>query len=68
MNFIKAICSGVHSDFSSKRITDKYSLGTKSNIARLKKSLEDKELIENEKGITVLADPVFEMWFKREYM
>ena len=68
MNFIKAICSGVHSDFSSKRITDKYSLGTKSNIARLKKSLEDKELIENGKGITVLADPVFEMWFKREYM
>lgn len=67
MNFIKAICNGVHSDFGSKQIIDTYRLGTKSNIARLKTSLEDKELVETSKGITTITDPIFELWFKQEY-
>lgn len=67
MNFIKAICDGVHSDFGSKAIIDKYRLGTKSNIARLKTSLEDKELVETSKGLTTLTDPIFEQWFRQEY-
>lgn len=67
MNFIKAICDGAHSDFGSKRIIDTYRLGTKSNIARLKTSLEDKELVETSKGITTITDPIFELWFKQEY-
>ncbi|MBO7558740.1 MAG: ATP-binding protein, partial [Bacteroidaceae bacterium] len=68
MNFLRALCDGIHSDFGSKRITDAYRLGTKSNITRLKSSLEDKELIETSKGATTIADPVFLLWFKREYM
>jgi hypothetical protein len=68
MNFIKAICDGVHSDFGSKAIIDKYHLGTKSNISRLKMSLEDKEIVETSKKTTIITDPVFEMWFKHEYM
>lgn len=67
MNFLRALCDGIHSDFGSKRITDAYRLGTKSNITRLKSSLEDKELIETSKGATTIADPVFLLWFKREY-
>ena len=67
MNLLHALCDGVHSDFGSMRIIDKYRLGTKSNITRLKNSLTDKELIETEKGMTTLADPVFELWFKTEY-
>ncbi len=67
MNFIKAICNRVHSDFGSKQIIDTYRLGTKSNIARLKTSLEDKELVETSKGITTITDPIFELWFKQEY-
>lgn len=68
MNFLRALCDGIHSDFGSKRIIDAYRLGTKSNITRLKSSLEDKELIETSKGATTIADPVFLLWFKREYM
>lgn len=68
MNFIRAICDGVHSEFGSKQVIDKYRLGTKSNISRLKSSLEEKELVETSKGITILSDPVFELWFKSEYM
>ena len=29
---------------------------------------KDKELIETSKGATTIADPVFLLWFKREYM
>ena len=68
MNFLRALCDGIHSDFGSKRIIDTYRIGTKSNIARLKSSLEDKELIETSKGVTTIADPVFLLWFQREYM
>lgn len=68
MNFLRALCDGIHSDFGSKRIIDTYRLGTKSNITRLKSSLEDKELIETSKGATTIADPVFLLWFQREYM
>lgn len=68
MNMIRAICDGVHTDFGSKKIVDKYRLGSKSNIVRLKKTLEDKELIELQNGNAVICDPVFELWFKREYM
>lgn len=68
MNLIRALCDGVNSDFGSKKIIDKYKLGTKSNINRLKNALEDKELIETSNGITTLCDPVFRIWFRQEYM
>lgn len=68
MNFIRALCDGIQGDFGSKAIIDKYKLGTKSNITRLKNSLEEKELIETTKGITTLTDPVFKLWFISEYM
>lgn len=67
MNLIRTICDGVTSDFGSKKIIDKYNLGTKSNITRLKTTLEDKELIETSNGITTLCDPVFRLWFRKEY-
>lgn len=68
MNFIRAICDGVHTDFGGKDIIKKYNLGTKSNINRIKNTLEDKEIIDNTKEGTILADPVFELWFRSEYM
>lgn len=68
MNLIRAICDGVTSDFGSKAIIGKYNLGTKSNISRLKNTLEDKELIETTHGKTILSDPVFKVWFQREYL
>lgn len=68
MNLIRAICNDVTSDFGSKKVSDKYNLGSKSNIGRLKTSLEDKELIETDRGKITLCDPVFKMWFRQEYM
>ena len=68
INFIRAICNGLHSDFGSKAVLEEYNLGSKSNISRIKESLLDKELIETDASGVYLEDPVFKMWFKREYM
>lgn len=65
LNFIRAICDGVHTDFGSKAILENYNLGTKSNIARIKTSLLDRELIDITKDGVFLEDPVFRLWLKR---
>lgn len=68
MNLLRAICSGVHDEYTSKAVTDVYNLGTKSNIVRIKTSLAEKEIIDVVKGKAYISDPVFELWFKREYL
>ena len=35
INFIRAICNGVHSDFGSKAVLEEYNLGSKSTSVRL---------------------------------
>ena len=65
LNFIRAICCGVHTDFGSKAVLEEYNLGIKSNVSRIKSALQDRELIEiNEDGI-FLEDPVFRLWFRQ---
>ncbi len=68
MNFLKLVCSGVHSGFSTKQVSEQYALGSKSNIDRLKKSLEERELITIEKEGVFIADSVFYLWFTREFL
>lgn len=68
MNLIRCLCQGIHKDFTSKGVLETYQLGSKSNISRLKKTLIEKEIIEEVGDIITLADPVFEIWFKKEYM
>ena len=53
---------------TSKSVLETHQLGSKSNISRLKKTLEEKEIIETEGELVTLADPVFTIWFKKEYM
>ena len=68
LNFIRAICSGTHTDFGTKEVNAQFPLGTKSNIARIKSALTEKELIEERMDGIYLSDIVFEMWFNREFM
>ncbi len=65
INFIRALCDGVSSDFGSKAILETYNLGTKSNISRIKTALLSKEMIDFDKDNVFLEDPVFKIWFKR---
>lgn len=67
MNFLRAICQGIHSGFASKDVLERFSLGTKSNINRLHTSLIEKELIESIDQKLYIMDPVFERWFCKNY-
>ena len=66
LNFIRALCDGIHKNFGSAKVKESFPMGTKSNIARIKKSLMERELIEERLDGTFLSDAVFELWFKRE--
>lgn len=65
MNFLRALIDDVTKDFGLESIRETYQLGSTSNIVRLKRSLQEKELIEiTDKGI-FLADPVLKLWLKK---
>ena len=65
MNFIRALCDGVNTDFGHKAILESYDLGSKSNISRIKTALQNKEIIDIKKDQVYLEDPVFKLWYKR---
>ena len=67
MNFLKAVAKGVHTDFTSREVLSTYDLGSKSNVSRIKTVLTQKELIEKTPNGIVLTDPVFELWFTKEW-
>ena len=64
----KSICirNVVHTDFGSKAVMEEYYFGSKSNIARIKEALLDRELIETDQDGVYLEDPVFRMWFNKK--
>lgn len=68
LNFLRAICKGYHTGFTSKEVAGEFAMGTKSNVARIKASLLDREIIEEDNSGIILADSVFQIWFMREFM
>jgi hypothetical protein len=68
MNFIRAICSGVHDGFSSKEIMTTFPMGTKSNIPKIRAALLDRELIVEEGSEVYIADCIFVKWFTKKFM
>jgi len=67
MNFLRAVCSGISSDFASKEVAEEYDFGAKSNITRIKTALIKRELIDIEGKKVIIPDPVFKLWFLRNY-
>jgi AAA+ ATPase superfamily predicted ATPase len=65
LNFLRALADGIQDQFSRKEIIAKYNLGTSANISRIKKSLEQKELIDIYPKMITFNDPVFRRWFKQ---
>lgn len=68
MNFIRAICYGYHTDFGKKEVTQRFNLGTRSNLVKLQSALTEREIVDLDENGYFLADPLFELWFKREMM
>jgi hypothetical protein len=66
LNFLRAVCDGLNSEFTKKDVIAKYNFGTSANVTRIKKALADKEIVDVSSQKVTLVDPVFGLWFKRE--
>ena len=66
LNFIRAISDGYHDDFGKSEVTNKYDIGSRSYLIKLKNVLVEKEIIEITESGCFLADPLFNLWFKRK--
>lgn len=66
MNFLRAVIDGIHSEFTTLNILQKYQLGSSANVSIVKRALVKKELIEIEKRQVFIPDPVLVVWLERE--
>lgn len=63
---LRAVADGEY-HLNSASVVQKYGLGSAQTITRNKRMLTERDFIEKERERYVFSDPVFEMWFKREY-
>lgn len=68
LNFLKVLADGIESGFTNSDIIKKYNLSSSANVARIKKALEKKELIDISGQKVTLIDPVFKIWLQRELL
>ena len=66
INFLKALLDGVQ-QMSSKENIDFYQLGTSANVARVKKALTKKEIIDIMPDKIEFLDPLYANWLKHYY-
>ena len=66
MNFLRAVIDGIHSEFTTQEVLQKYQLGSSANVSIVKRALVKKELIEVEKRQVIIPDPVMKVWLKKE--
>ncbi|MDD2634103.1 MAG: hypothetical protein PHW82_01230 [Bacteroidales bacterium] len=66
VNFLKALISD-ETQLSSKYVINLYNLGTSANVARIKSSLENKEVIDLFDNSITILDPMYNYWLKHYY-
>jgi len=54
-------------ELCSKATLEAYQLGSSSNVARIKQSLENKDIIDTGNCESVFVDPVFREWLRIRY-
>ncbi len=64
VNFLRALCDGV-SRFSSRDVLEHYRLGSSAAVVKIKKALEQKEVIDTFEEDAAFADPLYRCWFQR---
>lgn len=67
LNFLRAIVDGIHTEFTTQEVIQKYNLGSSANVTIVKRALLKKELIEIEKKQIFILDPIMIEWLKREF-
>ena len=68
INFLRALIDGVHKEFSTQEVIQKYRLGSSANVATVKRALIKKELIETEKREVSISDPLLKVWLQRDLL
>ena len=64
MNMLRAIIDGQHTQWTSQEVLSKYGLGTKSNVAKMQKVLQERDfIVATEQGL-FLSDPVMGLWMQ----
>lgn len=64
LSLLHAISDG-HVQLTSKKVLNKYNLGTAGNILRIKEALEKKEIIDFFEKRPMFIDPLYEVWLKQ---
>ena len=64
---LRAVADGEY-QFNAMAIVKKYELGSAQTITRNKKILVERDFVEKDNKNYRFSDPVFELWFRREYM
>jgi AAA+ ATPase superfamily predicted ATPase len=66
LNLLKAISAG-EGQLTSQRVMERYKLGTPRNVQKSKAMLESLEIVHNMNDTLEFLDPVFEIWFKKQF-
>jgi hypothetical protein len=66
INFLKALLSKV-AQFSSKETMAEFNMGTSANVVKIKKTLENKEIIDIRGNEISILDPMYKSWLKTRY-
>lgn len=64
--YLRALCDNVQ-QLSSKDTLYRYKLGTSANVLKIKKALENQEIIDSVEGYPQFVDPTFRMWLQRRF-
>ena len=66
IEMLRAIRDGVQ-QLSSSEARTKYHLGNPNTISKNKKILQNKDIVEMKSGKLVFVDPIYRLWFAKEY-
>ena len=66
IEMLRAIKDGV-GQLSSSEARAKYHLGNPNTISKNKKILQNKDIVEQQGGRLVFLDPIYRLWFSKEY-
>jgi hypothetical protein len=62
-NFLKAVMNE-EKNLSGQNVIRKYKLGSSANVAKIKKVLEDREILDFWNPYPEFNDPFFKLWIK----
>ena len=66
VNFLKMLIEG-ETRYSTRDNIEKYRLGSSANVSRIRRSLIDKEIIEEQDHALLILDPMYANWLRNYY-